>query len=124
MERDLRLRLPPRAVVAERQEPLRYDCDGLTLERHIPLLSVLPEPINERSAVLSCGHRPRISFVAAGRLTETGPSEEKVIIRSVIVLSGRPVDLNAHRGMVAGLGVAAHLFVDDATPSQTHQLFT
>ena len=66
LERDLRLHLPPRAVVAKRQELLSYDCDGLTLERHIPPLAVLPETTKEMSAVLRCCHRHRVPFVARG----------------------------------------------------------
>ena len=66
LERDLRLHLPPRAVIAKRQELLSYDCDGLTLERHIPPLAVLPETTKEMSAVLRCCHRHRVPFVARG----------------------------------------------------------
>ena len=47
LERDLRLYLPTQAVVAKRQELLSYDCDGLTLERHIRPLELLPEITKE-----------------------------------------------------------------------------
>ena len=66
LERDLRRHLPKRAVVAKRQELLSYDCDGLTLERHIPPLAVLPETADHVSAVLRCCHQHGIPFVARG----------------------------------------------------------
>ena len=66
LERDLRRHLPPRAVVAKRQELLSYDCDGLTLDRHIPPLAVLPESTEQMSAALRCCHLHRIPFVARG----------------------------------------------------------
>ena len=66
LERDLRRHLPPRAVVAKRQELLSYDCDGLTLDRHIPPLAVLPETTEQMSAVLRCCHQRGIPFVARG----------------------------------------------------------
>ena len=58
LERDLRRCLPPRAIVAKRQELLSYDCDGLTLERHCPPLAVLPETTEQVAAVLQCCHQP------------------------------------------------------------------
>ena len=66
LERDLRRLLPPRAVVARRQELLSYDCDGLTLERHCPPLAVLPESTEHVAAVLRCCASHRIPFVARG----------------------------------------------------------
>ena len=51
LERDLRRYLPPRAIVAKRQELLSYDCDGLTLERRCPPLAVLPETTEQVAAV-------------------------------------------------------------------------
>ena len=58
LERDLSRCLPPRAIVAKRQELLSYDCDGLTLERHCPPLAVLPETTEQVAAVLHCCHQP------------------------------------------------------------------
>ena len=66
LERDLRRLLPPRAVVARRQELLSYDCDGLTLERHCPPLAVLPESTEHVAAVLRCCASYRVPFVARG----------------------------------------------------------
>ena len=64
LERDLRRCLPPRAIVAKRQELLSYDYDGLTLERHCPPLAVLPETTEQVAAVLQCCHRHGVPFVA------------------------------------------------------------
>ena len=66
LERDLRRCLPPRAIVAKRQELLSYDCDGLTLERHCPPLAVLPETTEQVAAVLQCCHQHGVPFVARG----------------------------------------------------------
>ena len=66
LERDLRRCLPPRAIVAKRQELLSYDCDGLTLERHCPPLAVLPETTEQVAAVLRCCHQHGVPFVARG----------------------------------------------------------
>ena len=66
LERDLRRCLPPRAIVAKRQELLSYDCDGLTLERHCPPLAVLPETTEQVAAVLQCCHQRGVPFVARG----------------------------------------------------------
>ena len=40
------------------------------------------------------------------------------IVIAFVVLGWRPVEINADRGMVAGLLVAAHAFVDDAAPGE------
>ncbi|MFM9046212.1 MAG: FAD-binding oxidoreductase, partial [Cyanobium sp.] len=49
--------LPPRAVVAARQELLAYDSDGLTLHRWQPPLVVLPETTAEVVALVTLCHR-------------------------------------------------------------------
>ncbi|MCU0529646.1 MAG: FAD-binding protein, partial [Cyanobium sp. Prado107] len=66
LERGLRRLLPPRAVVAARQELLAYDCDGLTLHRHQPPLVVLPETTDQVAAVLRFCHENGVPFVARG----------------------------------------------------------
>lgn len=66
IERRLRQLLPPRAVVARRQELLTYDSDGLTLQRHEPPLVVLPETTEQVAAVLRLCQEEGVPFVARG----------------------------------------------------------
>jgi glycolate oxidase len=66
LERELRGFLPSKSVVAKRQELLSYDCDGLTMDRHMPKLAVLPETADQVAQVLACCHRHGIPFVARG----------------------------------------------------------
>ena len=66
LERELRGFLPSKSVVARRQELLSYDCDGLTMERHMPKLAVLPETADQVAKILACCHRQGIPFVARG----------------------------------------------------------
>ena len=100
LERDLRRHLPPRAVLAKRQELLSYDCDGLTLERHCPPLAVLPETTEQVSKVLGLCHRHRIPFVARG--SGTGLSGGALVDQSaLLVVTSRmrkvlAIDLDNH----------------------------
>ncbi len=66
IERELRDFLPSKSVVSRRQELLVYDCDGLTMNRHIPPLAVIPETTFQVSRVLECCFRNKIPFVARG----------------------------------------------------------
>ncbi|MEB3333794.1 MAG: FAD-linked oxidase C-terminal domain-containing protein [Cyanobacteriota bacterium] len=58
--------LPPRAVVAARQELLTYDSDGLTLHRWQPPLVVLPETTDQVVALVRLCHQEGVPFVARG----------------------------------------------------------
>ncbi len=66
LERRCRALLPPRAVVAARQELLAYDCDGLTLHRWQPPLVVLPETTEQVAALVRLCHESGVPFVARG----------------------------------------------------------
>jgi hypothetical protein len=46
------------------------------------------------------------------------------LIVVVVVVGWRPVEVNADGGMVAGLLLAAHAFVDDAAAGESQQLVT
>jgi glycolate oxidase len=85
VERDCRRLLPPRAVVARRQELLAYDCDGLTLHRHQPPLVVLPETTEQVAAVVGLCHRQGIPFVARG--SGTGLSGGAVAEQQALVIA-------------------------------------
>ena len=66
LARECRRLLPPRGVVAARQELLAYDCDGLTLHRYQPPLVVLPETTEQVAAVVRLCHQWGVPFVARG----------------------------------------------------------
>ena len=85
LERELRRLLPPRAVVAARQELLAYDCDGLTLNRHQPPLVVLPETTEQVAAVLRLCHERGVPFVARG--SGTGLSGGAVAESEALVIA-------------------------------------
>ncbi len=85
LERDCRRLLPPRAVVARRQELLAYDCDGLTLHRHQPPLVVLPETTEQVAALVGLCHRQGIPFVARG--SGTGLSGGAVAEQPALVIA-------------------------------------
>ncbi|MBD2424237.1 FAD-linked oxidase C-terminal domain-containing protein [Cyanobium sp. FACHB-13342] len=85
LERHLRRLLPPRAVVAARQELLAYDCDGLTLARHQPRLVVLPETTEQVAAIVRHCHREGVPFVARG--SGTGLSGGAVAETDALVIA-------------------------------------
>ncbi len=85
IERQCRALLPPRGVVAARQELLAYDCDGLTLHRHQPPLVVLPETTDQVSAVVRLCHQQGVPFVARG--SGTGLSGGAVAETGALVIA-------------------------------------
>jgi glycolate oxidase len=66
LEKQLRLLLPPQALVSKAQELLTYNCDGLTMDRHQPPLAVLPETTAQVAAVLKLCNQLGVPFVARG----------------------------------------------------------
>ena len=85
IERRLRPLLPPRAVVAKRQELLAYDCDGLTLHRHQPALVVLPETTEQVAAVVRTCAELGVPFIARG--SGTGLSGGAVAEQEAVVIA-------------------------------------
>ncbi len=77
--------LPPRAVVAARQELLTYDSDGLTLHRWQPPLVVLPETTEQVAALVRLCHREGVPFVARG--SGTGLSGGAVTEQPALVIA-------------------------------------
>ncbi|NDF61653.1 MAG: FAD-binding protein [Synechococcaceae bacterium WBB_3_034] len=77
--------LPPRAVVAKRQELLAYDCDGLTLHRHQPPLVVLPETTEQVAAVVRCCAELGVPFIARG--SGTGLSGGALAEQEAVVIA-------------------------------------
>ena len=85
IERRLRPLLPPRAVVAKRQELLAYDCDGLTLHSHQPPLVVLPETTEQVAAVVRCCAELGVPFIARG--SGTGLSGGALAEQEAVVIA-------------------------------------
>ena len=85
LERQCRRILPARAVVAQRQELLAYDSDGLTLHRHQPPLVVLPETTEQVAALLRLCDQGQIPFVARG--SGTGLSGGAVAEQEALVVA-------------------------------------
>jgi glycolate oxidase len=85
IERQLRSLLPPRGVVAARQELLAYDCDGLTLTRHQPRVVVLPETTEQVAAVVRCCAELNIPFIARG--SGTGLSGGALAEQDAVVIA-------------------------------------
>jgi glycolate oxidase len=85
IERRLRPLLPPRAVVAKRQELLAYDCDGLTLHRHQPPLVVLPETTAQVAAVVRTCAELGVPFIARG--SGTGLSGGALAEQEAVVIA-------------------------------------
>ncbi|NBQ20308.1 MAG: FAD-binding protein, partial [Synechococcaceae bacterium WB6_3B_236] len=84
LERRLRRLLPAKAVVSKRQELLSYDCDGLTMDRHLPPLAVLPESTEQVAAVLGLCHGLGVPFVARG--SGTGLSGGALVEQSALLV--------------------------------------
>ena len=85
IERQLRSLVPPRGVVAARQELLAYDCDGLTLARHQPRLVVLPETTEQVAAVVRCCAELNVPFIARG--SGTGLSGGALAEQDAVVIA-------------------------------------
>ena len=85
LARECRRLLPPRGVVAARQELLAYDCDGLTLHRYQPPLVVLPETTEQVAAVVRLCHQWGVPFVARG--SGTGLSGGAVAEQEAVVIA-------------------------------------
>jgi len=62
----LRRALGPAKVLVEPEQLRVYECDGLTGQRAIPELVVLPESTEEVQTVVRACHRARVPFVARG----------------------------------------------------------
>ena len=85
LEQRLRPLVPRRALVAQPQELLAYDCDGLTLHRRQPPLVVLPETAEQVAAVVRCCHELGVPFIARG--SGTGLSGGAVVEEPALVIA-------------------------------------
>src|SRR5438034_566236 len=63
---ELRQALGADAVLAGRDETLVYDCDALTIEKHLPQVVVLPRSTEQVSRVVQLARREGMPFVARG----------------------------------------------------------
>ena len=58
--------LPPAAVLHTTEDMKPYECDGLSAYRHLPLLVVLPDTLEQVQAILRLCHRLDVPVVARG----------------------------------------------------------
>ncbi|MGK2915773.1 MAG: FAD-linked oxidase C-terminal domain-containing protein [Porticoccaceae bacterium] len=63
---ELRAFLPTARVIADAAGLRAYDCDALTAYRQMPLLTVLPDNVEEVARILSICHRRGVKVVARG----------------------------------------------------------
>ena len=77
--------LPRDAIIAEPEQLLVYECDGLTGHRAIPALVVLPQGTEQVAAVVRACHAHGIPFVARG--AGTGLSGGALPVAGGIVIS-------------------------------------
>jgi len=64
--RALRGVLPPAALLTETEELRPYECDGLSAYRHLPMLVVLPETLEQAQAVLRICREQQVPVVTRG----------------------------------------------------------
>ena len=62
----LRRIVPGEGVIAEEEELRAYECDGLTAYRQLPMIVVLPETVQQVSAILKYCHGSGIKIVPRG----------------------------------------------------------
>ena len=85
MARALAATLPPDAVLAEREDLLPYECDGLSAYRATPLVAAIPANEREVAAVLKVARSTQTPVVARG--SGTGLSGGALPLGDGILLS-------------------------------------
>ena len=70
----LRAIVPGEGVISEDSQLAAYECDGLTAYRQRPMIVVLPDTVDQVSAVLAYCHREGLKVVPRGCLLYTSPS--------------------------------------------------
>ncbi len=83
--RALRQLLPPEAVLERREDLRPYECDGLSAYRELPLVTVLPETVEQVQAIMRLCHRRGVPVVARG--AGTGLSGGALPHRQGVLLS-------------------------------------
>jgi glycolate oxidase len=77
--------LPRQAIIREPEQLLTYECDGLTGQRMIPALVVLPDTAEQVQGVVRLCHAHRVPFVARG--AGTGLSGGALPVADGVVIS-------------------------------------
>lgn len=81
----LRRLLAPESVLADEEQRRPYECDGLSAYRELPLIVVIPETVEQTSAVLRLCREHEVPIVARG--AGTGLSGGALPHRAGILLS-------------------------------------
>ncbi|MGA0960320.1 MAG: FAD-binding protein, partial [Sedimenticolaceae bacterium] len=75
----------PAFVLAEESERKPYECDGLAAYRHLPLIVVLPETIDDVQKIMRICHEEQVPVVARG--AGTGLSGGALPLENGVLLS-------------------------------------
>lgn len=91
-------------IIAEPEQLMTYETDGLTSYRQVPMAGVLPETTEQVSDVLHCCHEQGIPFVPRGSGTGlsggTLPVEGSVVVSTATMQRILTVDLPNRRAVV------------------------
>jgi glycolate oxidase len=94
----------PNSILYKKEDLLAYDCDGYTIERHLPRAVVFPKNTKEVSTVVKYCSQNNLPFLARGAGTGLSggaiPLNNEVIISLVRMKSLLEIDLENRRAVV------------------------
>jgi glycolate oxidase len=94
----------PHSILYKQEDLLAYDCDGYTIERHLPRAVVFPKDTEEVSRLVKYCSQNNLPFLARGAGTGLSggaiPLNNEVIISLVRMKSLLEVDLENRRAVV------------------------
>lgn len=111
--------IPKDAIITATEELHAYECDAFTTMRQLPLLTVLPDSIEQVQHVMRCCHRLEIPVVARGAGTGltagSMPVENGVLLGMSKFDQIHEIDVN-NRTALIGPGVRNQTVSDAAAP--------
>lgn len=111
--------LPQASVITDTEELSAYECDAFTTMRQLPLLTVLPDSIEQVQHVMRCCHALEIPVVARGAGTGltagSMPAENGVLLGMSKFDQIHEIDLN-NRTALIGPGVRNQAVSEAASP--------
>lgn len=75
----------PKPILYHKEDLLAYDCDGFTIERHLPKAVVFPKNTEEVAAIVKYCHENMLPFLARG--AGTGLSGGAIPLNNEVVIS-------------------------------------
>ena len=120
---ELGQQIPAQSIITKVEQLHAYECDAFTTMRQLPLLTVLPETIEQVQHVMRCCHRLEIPVVARGAGTGltagSMPVEHGVLLGMSKFDQIHDIDLD-NRTALIGPGVRNKAVSDIAAP---HNLY-